>query len=693
MNTLLPDKIARNQHKDLSAFIGRRSSSLLKLICIAALFAVTIFFILSEIPNYRQGGDSLQRARADLAASGLIADREFFTRHEYFREWLRLRGTESESRLFDTVSQIVFRSAADLAPRRLSESLSFFKSTYLSLHLALLRISFILIASWRLWVFAMLLAIVLEYYNLRVFSGDDLLGQTGNGRLFFSGARLQLEPLTPSGAPEKLVRGLACPSAAPFSAVKASKLGMLLERFGVANETNMSLAAIIVNHKDYPAYVAAADESVLLENYFAGAKLLDTATSVLEKALTLHQSYRAMQMSNERPDAIEPSRPADQDEKNARKMTAAEYSGMLHYAMHRVLTPDMRTNLSELRSAELATIMLSYEAGKVLAFAREGGGWVRKSNFGNLSARAVVQSIAAFAREYSFDERSVIRRALIYAARSSPFAPVRFPIDLNDTSRAARQWVELLMACPHELQAVADEVEFVGIVGEAHRSWAQLFLDGAMALDPEVVDDVYAAPTGLFFMPAQKVLTLMRKVIEHGTLRRLEELVARVSQKQRLEVMSLDFAGEGAEKGLSHPERIFTPLAHREIKALAMQHGMTTADIRDWSTLRVVLNSFGWLGRRLGDYTVPESSLVSVVFRVDPGMPGANEFSRIGKHGMVAFRGTRLEAKWGKFWQTRFISVLGVTMAETSEDYDQLMKGIEKTFEEEENAAPAVGGA
>lgn len=398
-------------------------------------------------------------------------------------------------------------------------------------------------------------------------------------------------------------------------------------------------------------------------------------------------------MSNERLEAVSPPDPGVPDEKGQRKIGATEYAALLHHSFHRVLTPDMRMQLSEIRPTELATTILSYEAGKVLAYAKEGSAWVRRSNFGNLSGRAVVHSVGAFAREYNFDERSMIRRGLIYASRSSAFAPVRFPIDLSDKSRALRQWVELLMACPHELQAVADEVEFVGIVSEAQRAWAQLFLDGAMALDPEVVDDVYAAPTNLFFMPVTKVLGLMRKVIEHSTLRRLEELVARVSQRQRLEIMSMDFASEGMEKGISQSERIFAPLAHREVKALATQHSLSPADLRDWSTLRIVLNSFGWLGRRVGDYTVPESSIISVVFKVDPGMPGANEFSRMGKNGIVAFRGTRLEAKWGKFWQTRFIPVLGVTLAESPESYAELMKGIEKEFEEEEAATPAVGGS
>ncbi len=691
MNTLLPDTISRKSHRDLSALMGRRSGSLIKMVAGTVLVLFCIFFIISAIPGYRHAGDSLERSRRDLAASGLVLDSEFFQRHERYREWLALRGTSAEQEMFDTISQILFRSASGLAIHRGdSDSWTFLKSSYLSFHFAILRISFIIIASWRLWLFAMLLALALEYYALRVYCGDDLLGQTGNNRLFFSGARLQLEPMNAAGAPELQVRGLACPKASTLANVKASRLGMLLDKYGVANETNLTLAGIIVHHKDYPAYVAEADEAALLDGQYAGATLLENSTLILEKALSLHQGYRALNMSNERLETSDLGIQSVQAEAG-KKLSGAEYAALLHGAFHRVLTPDMRSQLSELRATELASGILAFEAGKVLAYAKEAGQWLRKSNFGNLSGRAVLHSVAAFGKEYNFDERTTIRRSLIYASRSSVFAPVRFPIDLTDKSRSLRQWIELLMACPHELQAVADEVELVGIVSETQRAWAQLFLEGAMALDPEVVDDVYAAPTNLFFIPAPKVINLMRKVIEHSTLRRLEELVARVSQKQRLEVMSVDFAGEGSERGTAHAERIFTPLAHRELKALAAQHEISAADVRDWSTLRVVLNSFGWLGRRVGDYTVPESSIVSLVFKVDPGMPGANEFSRLGRHGMVAFRGTRLEAKWGKFWQTRFIPVLGVTMAETPEDYDQLMKGIEKELEEEDSSAPAAG--
>ncbi|MBX7144671.1 MAG: hypothetical protein K1X79_09495 [Oligoflexia bacterium] len=699
MNQLLADPIARKHQRDFSALIGRRMGGPLRLALVVVALFIGAFALFSLVQAPQPGLQNFEAAQRTLASSGLLTDEEFFSRHNAYREWLYLHGTSDEQNLFDSISITLFENAAHIGSRKAAiEGLSFFQRIYFSLHFSLLRICFVLIASYRLWLFAILLAAILEFFSLRVHQGVDFLGQTGNGRLFFSGFRISLDPAGPDGAPQQHVRGLACAAQASTAVVRKSRLGKTLETFGVDNATNLGLAGVILHHREFPAYIAAQEETPLLEAAFAGANLGESSTLLLERALKLHQKYRAMQMGNERFDDLEADSTDSLQDGVARKMQLSEYISQLIKALHRVLTPEMRTHLSEMRPAELATLVLALEAGKVLAYSREGAIWTRKSNFPHLSARSILHSMAGYGQDYSSDERTTIRRALMFAERSSVFAPVRFPIDLSEKARAARQWAEVLLACPHELQAVADEVELVGIVGEAQRAWSRLFLDGAMALDPAVVEDVYATPSNLLFVPVTKVLALMRKVVEHGTLRRLEELIARVSQKQRLAAMSLDFAGEGPFGGGSssssstgsNSDRVFTPLAHREIKALAGAHSISAADIRDWSSFRVILNNYGWLARRIGDHTVPESSLVSVVFKADKALPGANEFGRIGKHGMVALRGTRLETRWGSFWQSRFVATNGATMAEDQADYEQLLKGIEKKSDDDEQISAQV---
>ncbi len=60
------------------------------------------------------------------------------------------------------------------------------------------------------------------------YEGRDLLGQMGNGRLFYSGARAGLFKMADNGAPDVQVRGLACPPEASQEAVLSSSLFKVL---------------------------------------------------------------------------------------------------------------------------------------------------------------------------------------------------------------------------------------------------------------------------------------------------------------------------------------------------------------------------------------------------------------------------------------------------------------------------------
>jgi hypothetical protein len=45
---------------------------------------------------------------------------------------------------------------------------------------------------------------------------------------------------------------------------------------------------------------------------------------------------------------------------------------------------------------------------------------------------------------------------------------------------------------------------------------------------------------------------------------------------------------------------------------------------------------------------------------------------------MVPVRGSKLVPRWGRQWANRFVYVRKVTMAETVEDYEKLLQGIEE---------------
>jgi len=58
---------------------------------------------------------------------------------------------------------------------------------------------------------------------------------------------------------------------------------------------------------------------------------------------------------------------------------------------------------------------------------------------------------------------------------------------------------------------------------------------------------------------------------------------------------------------------------------------------------------------------------------------------------MVPLRGSKLVDRWGRNWSTRFAYVRKATMAESQEDYEKLLKGIEdvQPLDEESAAQPS----
>ena len=169
---------------------------------------------------------------------------------------------------------------------------------------------------------------------------------------------------------------------------------------------------------------------------------------VLHVGLTLHADYASGTFDDL---STLPPEKTSLDEK--------DYAKLLRAALNRVILPDLKELIGQLPAKDIATFILALESGKVLAHSFEGGKWTRKSNFPQLSARAVLHSVLAYPEEYEFEARHRIRHALVYASRSSSFAAVRMPQGMEPTAWAMRQWAEVLLACPHEARDIIDEVE------------------------------------------------------------------------------------------------------------------------------------------------------------------------------------------------------------------------------------------
>jgi hypothetical protein len=593
-----------------------------------------------------------------------------------YHEWLDRHGTSPERSVFDDISAFFLRSVLTMTT---SPSESLFASLYVSTHAGMIRALFLVVASLRLWIATLIVAAYFGLTFYRPHRGEDILGQTGNGRLFYSGARAGLDNLTPSGAPDILVRGLACPDYASRPDTIASSIWKTLHTWGATNATNEALTAIIVKHGDTTSYVPRLEDEALYERTFRGASLSEHVPNILNAALELRASYASGETTREPNGSLSPS--------SLSAATSEIYAQALKAALHQVLSPRARELLGERPPHEVATLVLALESGKVLAHSFEGGKWFRRSNFLHLSARAVLHSVVAYPQDYGFDARQRMRRALVYASRTSSFAPVRMPIGMTDDIWALRQWAEVLLAAPHELADAVDEIELVGLVRAAHGKFEREILPKAISFVPELTTTSFATMSDLFFLPTQSIVSLLRKSVNQQELARIADLSSIVGVKQRQRIERAQSSDEGAGTTLIY-DRVFAPISKSEITHLAKLHALDPADIQDWSALRNILASFGWLARRVGDYTVPESSIIFSVFKTPANYPGANNLNLIGKSGLVPLRGSKFREVWGADWDRRFQNFQRATMSESQEDFERVLRGIKEEAPEDPTFAP-----
>jgi len=690
LTSRIPDSIRKKHEKEFERLRHGSKADLVRPFLFAIIFIAAVFVCVSALQNYTIRSENIQSARVALISEGAVWGEEFLHSQRSYRDWLISYGTAKEVELFEKVSQILFGNAASFG---IDGGTGILSRTYLAAHFGVMRVGFFLIASWRLWLLAILIALLRAALSSEVHLESDILGQAGNGRLFYSGIKADLNKTSPGGAPESQVAGLACPAQVSKSVVMQSELAKILRANSALNETNIGLAGVVLAHKKWPAYVAVQEEESLLANFIEVPPLIQNAEVLLEELFSLHKKYKEIYAENDSLEEnleteVAPEIPEDE------KLGKEEFRSFLRANMDRSLTSSMKERISEIGPDELATTVLAVEAGKALAFGFEGGRWARRSNFPQLSARAVLHSLPAFASEYNFDRRTLIRRAIIYAARSSHFGPIRMPVNLSSKSRALRQWVELLMASPHELQSSADDVQLFGLLGDAHKAWIDNFFDGIITLNPDIVANIYVNQGNLLFIPLEVLLKLVQDSVSKSTLSKLAELVPRVSQKQRLDALSQNFGGESGEEHESAKvpafQKVFPPFSHTEVKDLAKEHGVSEDAIRRWSYIRVILNNYGWLGRRVGDYSVPENSLIYAILKFD-SHPEANDLGLVSRPAMVALRASKLKEKWGPSWHSRFVNVRSVSMAETEEEARRVLKGQDPKDENSDTVESAWG--
>ncbi len=635
--------------------MGRKGLFHPVLYVVLGLFAIILvgYIFISRILH----ADKIDPASVLLAKTSLV---EVETLQEYYSAWLSNNISEGTAASYDGISKGIISVLPVVPP---TGDLVF--KGWVGFVKGMLRVSFMVLAWWKFWLLAVAGMVFWSMRSFQVWFGKDILGQQTNGRLFYSGIRADLKKISKQGAPDVQTPGLACAKMVSVSEAQRSPIGRVLARHKAVNQTTLKLAATILAYPKWPAFIAARGESGLLEAAYEGASLPAHAALVLDAALTLRATYR------EYSGQIEQLTDQAENRSIPENLNSEQYVQELKYAFNRVLPTSWKLAMAEISPAELAAVVLSNEAGKVMAYKEEGPRLVRGSVFPQLCARAILHSIPDYSSEFSYDERNNIRQSIIYGSRKSVFGPVKFLTDLSPQTRAARQWMELLMACPHELEEVADEVELYGILCTTHDDWFKSFFDELMISSPTDLTDIISHST-MMYVPFKRVMSYFRKTVDREKLDRLHILARSVSDRQQLAI------AEGMATGTTKvPDylKIFAPITDSEIAKMVKQHNLNPDDVKDWSALRLVLNYYSWLGRRVGDSTVPDNSVILLAARrqkYDTEMPTLTSECHIG---MVALRATKLIDKWGSLWSKKFDSVMTVTAVDDMQEYEKFKRG------------------
>lgn len=578
-------------------------------------------------------------------------------REEQFHNWLSQYGVPLERLIYSQVSELIHKGSIIVLGDTIEGT---FDLVSISFFRALQKISFLLIASFRILFAGALLGVAIGYYRRKAYRGEDLLGVTGNERLFFSGIKTTLDDVHE----EKLIPGLACPPRADKATIETSELYKILKTYDAVNETTTALAGILLAHPEWPGSLPnSPDGKSSLDKFIEPLSLPAYASLVLNAALRVHSHHASSELVP-----------------HEGKHSAISFERFVEKSLNRVLTPQQKRKIEQTPPATIAAAILALEAGKVLAFVKEGS-WIRKSRFQQLAARAVIHSLPMYSKDFIGDERTTIRRALIYASRLSVLGPVRFPLDLSDDAGALRQWTEVLLSPPHEIEAASDEVECYGYVSEGQKQFAEHFFRAVGSMDHGLLEGALATENGCFF-EFSKLLNLIRRAIPEPHRKRIVELSALLGTRARVgTVGATDVTMESAPPAQTNMI-IPAPLTLRELTEISHSHGLSIDDVQEWAGLRSILLSYGWLSRRVGQSLVPEHSVIFGVFKSSESSVSKNDLGLFVRKGIIAIRASRLEAQFSKSWGSRFMFVDSAEAAETPEQVEKLLRGEEEVEHE-----------
>lgn len=664
-----------------------------------------IYDLIEHHPSAKQSLDNIHYA----------LDKKFSGNNE-LAEQLRLR----QQQIVDRVAllwMLPFRSGAALSYLRFAEGVmieffspdtsesnpdileiidfdSWIDGGYRAFAGVLLRTGFVLMGFWPYWIVAGLIGYFLLPLAFRPKRTHDLLGLADRGVTpFYSGIYGPLNLNGHLSATDLSVPSLACPKLSDPKESMKHPLVAILRKYRAFNDTNLQLTSIILAHRDYPAYVEdersvddlpddSADPSLSLSaaqtlpaQGSASAALpksvqsnaegtieqwsVDSLAAALEAHAALGHYFQANSGTGLLPEDHYPKVRADLAE-IAKSLSPRGQILLL------ALTAARAQLISRLPATVIATAYLAIEAGKSLVWQRVGTQFSQISRFPHLQARAVVQSIPSYHREYEGDPRLTIRQGIICSRKHGDFGRAFLPTTMPLASRGLRDWLEILFARPKDRQNVANLVELDAHLEELSGNWkrrlnerlvAELKLSHASTQIPSAYPLWKGMPyKSVVLMSLTSVVDIALHGIHESRCQRITELGE--ITKHLHATLSISARLPGFKRQALEARQ--NSVVSEDMAILFNSSPQGRNLVEKWFIVRRMLTRYNWLSTRVGDYNVPADGLISAVL-IDRSEEGSISDGKLqlapnvlGLDTMVPLRQRQFREFVGTNWENNF---------------------------------------
>ena len=558
---------------------------------------------------------------------------------------------------------------------------------------ATLRISFVILVSWPLWIIGLIAGYLLMKHNNRKKPNTTLLGvcDRGNGP-FYSGIYGPYRPNNSISGTELSCPGLACPKMETKEKSDNHQIISTLKNYGAYNETNSELSRVILAHADFPHQVdeenplqpeeseealdtenrvsktgfVSNEKGMLIDGALRGLENLLKAQSIVKNYInTLKRNGLTLQELEKNygthlNSLVKASQSSDQETKE------------LIFS----LTASKLWSISELSQQAIATAYLSIEAGKSLVFKRTGNGFTVTSLYPHLQARAVVQSLVPYHQEYDGDTRLIIRQAIISSRRHGDFGRSFLPIKMPIQSRALRDWLEIMYAEKEKKAEVSHLVELDGHIEEIHINFRNGFLS---RIRQNFKDDpnqkqhylwmglVYKS---VLLMPLEELVDISLRGIHQTRLDRIFHLLNLTSKFQARISTSARLPGFKRQAMEADKNSDDIDLISEKIKKL--KNGKKIHE--NWRIVRRMLTRYNWLSTRIGDNSVPLVGVIHGILKQET----ENSPKHLYVDALVPLRERRFNEILGRNWEHNYYRYApykdGITTFTDTEEYEKFIK-------------------